>query len=487
MTSPFVHLHVASGWSFRHGASHPEGLVARAAELGMDTLALTDRDGVHGAVKFVKAGLVHGVRPILGVDLAVLSGAPPPAQRPPAQRKRTPIRGGATVDPRHPRVVVLARAGRRTSTHVGAGWAAVNRLVTATHLSGERGVPVASLDLIAEHAAGGDLLVLLGPASELGRALAARRPDLARTILDTWRDRIGSDRVVIEVVSHHGSPDGRPLEQASAPSDVLACRMLGFAREHGAPAVLTNAVRYATSSGAATADVLDATRRLVALEARHVDRRTAEAHLKSPAAMQAVAERFTRDRDDLRRLFESTRTVAESCVLDPAEDIGLGRVHLPELDVVDSSGAPSSVVLRARCEAGLETRYGRRAQSREVRERLESELGVIDHLGYWTYFLTVAEVCDLIRSMGVRVAARGSGAGSLVLHLLGVSGVDPMRHGLLMERFLTVQRQALPDVDIDVESARRTEIYERIFERFGSERCACVSMTDTYRDPPRDP
>ena len=136
MTSPFVHLHVASGYSFRHGASHPEALVARAAELGMDALALTDRDGVHGAVKFAKAGLVHGVRPILGVDLAVLSGgssAGTASVRHSA--RRTPIRGGATVDPRHPRVVVLARAGRRTPTHVGAGWAAVNRLVTATHLS----------------------------------------------------------------------------------------------------------------------------------------------------------------------------------------------------------------------------------------------------------------------------------------------------------------------------------------------------------------
>jgi error-prone DNA polymerase len=116
-----------------------------------------------------------------------------------------------------------------------------------------------------------------------------------------------------------------------------------------------------------------------------------------------------------------------------------------------------------------------------VRERLAAELDVIDTLGYWTYFLTVAEVCDLTRSMGIRVAARGSGAGSLVLHLLGVSGVDPLRHGLLMERFLTTSRQALPDVDVDVESARRTQLYERILDRFGSDRCVCVSMTDTYR------
>ena len=106
---------------------------------------------------------------------------------------------------------------------------------------------------------------------------------------------------------------------------------------------------------------------------------------------------------------------------------------------------------------------------------------MIGALGYETYFLTVAEVTDLTRALGVRVAARGSGAGSLVLHLLGVSGVEPMRHGLLMERFLTPLRQALPDVDVDVESARRGEIYDAVLARFGGERCVCVSMMDTYR------
>ncbi|HTY72890.1 MAG TPA: DNA polymerase III subunit alpha [Actinomycetes bacterium] len=483
----FVHLHVASGWSLRHGAAHPQALVERAAELGMAGLALTDRDGVYGAVKFAKAGLVHGVRPVLGVDLAVQPLAPPERDRrgASAPRRRTPVRGGADVDLRLPRVLVLARAGRRTRSRVGAGWAAVNRLVSAVHAAGERGHPVADLDLVAEHAAGGELLVLLGPGSEVGRALAARRPDRARAVLDAWRDRLGGDRVLLEVVSHHGSPDGSPLEQASAPSDVLAARLLGFAREHGVPAVLTNAVRYATPAGAATADVLDATRRLVPLGTRHVDRRSAEAHLKDAAAMRAVAARIAEDPAAARRLLATTEAVAADCLLDPAADLGLGLVHLPEPDLyradepADTSGTPPAVVLRARCEAALETRY--RGQERAARERLAAELEVIDTLGYWTYFLTVAEVCDLIRSMGVRVAARGSGAGSLVLHLLGVSGVDPLRHGLLMERFLTVRRQALPDVDVDVESARRTEVYERIFERFGDSRCACVSMTDTYR------
>src|SRR5690606_17788208 len=109
------------------------------------------------------------------------------------------------------------------------------------------------------------------------------------------------------------------------------------------------------------------------------------------------------------------------------------------------------------------------------------ELDVIAQLGYATYFLTVAEVTDLIRERGIRVAARGSGAGSLVNYLLGISGVDPIRYNLLMERFCSPLRAELPDIDIDVESARRIEIYEAIIARFGAERVTCVSMMDTYR------
>jgi error-prone DNA polymerase len=116
-----------------------------------------------------------------------------------------------------------------------------------------------------------------------------------------------------------------------------------------------------------------------------------------------------------------------------------------------------------------------------VRRRLDDELAVIEKLGYPTYFLTIADVVGLVKDMGVRCAARGSGAGSLVNYLLGISDVDPLEHRLLMERFLSPLRKALPDVDLDVESARRTEVYEKILDTYGGERCACVSMMDTYR------
>jgi error-prone DNA polymerase len=459
---PFVHLHVASGYSLRHGASHPHVLVERAAEHGMDALALTDRDGTYGAVKFAQACERAGVRPIFGVDLAVepLTSKAPKAQG----RNRSPARGGAFLaSDSLPRIVLLARDAR--------GWAALCRLISATHLAGERGCPVSSLELVAEHAGAvaqdGALAVLLGPASELGRLLTERRPDLARAHLDRWRDVLGADSTVVEVVHHRGPGDaGR------------AARMLGFASDAGASAVLTNVVRYADRSDAPTADVLDAARRLVALDARHVDRANAEAALLSGKEMSDAASevaRYAGLSDDGRGLLARTRHEAERCAVDPRRDLGIGTVHFPELTV---DGEPQAL-LRQRVEAG----FGRRGMARDPKTlaRLEDELEVIRGLGYPSYFLTVADVVDLIKGMGVRAAARGSGAGSLVTYLLGISDVDPIRYGLLMERFLSPLRHQLPDIDIDVESARRMEVYEQVLQKYGGERCTCVSMMDTYR------
>src|SRR4051812_21012080 len=459
MSDPFVHLHVASGYSLRHGASSPAALVDRAADHGMDTLALTDRDGVYGAVKFVTACMQRGIRPILGTDLAVGIGE----MAAPSSRRKTPARGGAFVDARLPRVTVLARDK--------AGWASVCRLVSATHLAGERGEPVTTLELVTAHARG--LVVLLGPDSDVGRAAAARRPDLARAHLDRWRRALvegGAQPhdVVVEVVCHRGPGDA-----------ARAARLLAFARDLDVPAVLTNAARGADRGDGPTLDVLDSARRLVALDPRHVDRINAEAYLKSGKEIRDVADEVAaaagldqRVADDL---LAATRRLAERCVLDPRRDLGIGEVHFPEF-LVD--GDPD-VALRQRCEAGL----GRRgmAATDVVRRRLDDELAVIRQLGYPTYFLTIADVVQLVKDMGVRCAARGSGAGSMVNYLLGISDVDPLEHRLLMERFLSPLRHALPDVDLDVESARRTDVYEKILDRYGAERCACVSMMDTYR------
>lgn len=493
MSTEFAHLHVASGFSMRYGTATPQALVERAAQHRQPILALTDRDGLYGAVRFVQAATAAGIAPVLGVDLAVGPdvvgpGAMGQGAMGPAVAGRTPVRGGAERDARHPRVTVLAR-GRASGVPAGVGWAALCRLVTQTHLRGERGVPVSSAAVVAAAcggAAGGGggggepspLVVLLGPDSDVGRALLAKHTDRARELLVAWRRRLPPDAVVVEVVCH-GGPEGTPASRSHAR------RLLGLADEQGVPAVLTAAVRHVDPGESAVVDVLDAARRLVALDTRHLDRVTDAAHLATTDTMHAIAREVTGG--DLGRaddLVGRTLALGLGCAQSARHDLGIGSVHLPEPDRVGvEPGMSAQVVLEQRCRAAVPGRYPG-ASERDlmaVESRLTDELKVIAELGYPTYFLTVAEVVDLIHDMGVRVAARGSGAGSLVNYLLGISGVDPIRYGLLMERFCSPLRAELPDIDIDVESARRTEVYERILDRFGGERVTCVSMMDTYK------
>ncbi|MDT0445695.1 DNA polymerase III subunit alpha [Streptomyces johnsoniae] len=458
----FAHLHVASGFSARYGASHPERLAERAAERGMDAVALTDRDTLAGAVRFTKACARAGVRPVYGVELAVSPQRPAEAAR---RRPRTPVRGGAFADESAPRVIFLARDG-------AAGWAQLCRLVTAAHAGAHAGAAGGAVGgerpvLPWSEAYGDGLTVLLGPASEPGRALAAGRPDLAARLLAPWRERFGG---------------ALRIEADAAGPAAAAGRALGLAAEQGVRPVLTNAVRYADPGQGAVADVLDAARRLVPIDPRgSLD--GGERWLKGPEEMAAAAVRAAEaagyGRSAAHRLLALTEETAADCRVDPGRDLGLGGVHFPEPGLVGAAGRTADRALRSRCAAGMVVRRHERDAARW--RRLDEELAIIERLGYASYFLTVAQVVEDLKGLGIRVAARGSGAGALVNHLLGIAHADPVEHGLLMERFLSPRRGALPDIDIDVESARRLEAYRAIFERFGEERVATVAMPETYR------
>ncbi|KFG76319.1 DNA polymerase III subunit alpha [Streptomyces mutabilis] len=460
----FTHLHTVSGFSARYGASHPERLAERALERGMDALALTDRDTLAGTVRFAKACAKAGVRPLFGAELAV--AAPErEAERTETSvrrdRRRAPVRGGAFVDESAPRVTFLARDGAR-------GWAGLCRLVSAAHTAED--TPLLSWS--DNHADG--LTVLLGPDSDVGRALAAGRPDRAARLLAPWREVYG-DALRLEAVWHGRTGTG--------PGSLrLAARTVGFAAEQGIRPVLSNAVRYADPGQGQVADVLDAARRLVPIDAtKELD--SGEAWLKDAGAMRHAAERIVEAagfrRDTAHRLLEQTQATAAECLVDPEDDLGMGAVHFPEPHLVGAGRRTAQRALASRAAAGMVLRgYDRR---RHYWERMHHELDIIAHHGFASYFLTVAQVVDDVRHMGIRVAARGSGAGSLVNHLLGIAHADPVEHGLLMERFLSKERVVLPDIDIDVESARRLEVYRAIIGRFGTERVATVAMPETYR------
>ncbi|MEV7157028.1 DNA polymerase III subunit alpha [Streptomyces misionensis] len=471
----YAHLHAASGFSVRYGAARPEQLVAAAAERGIGAVALTDRDTVAGAVRFVQAADAAGIRPVLGVDLAV-----DPIERPEpgaVLRRGTvaPDRGGAhVVEPRH-RVVLLAQD--RT------GWARLCRIVSAAHArgaergpavgAGSAGWPIASWEDLREH--GGDgVLVLLGPVSEPGRALSASRADIAARLVEPWRQVFG-DGVRMETVSWGLAGTG--------PGSVrLAARTLALADRLRIPAVLTNAVRYAHPGQHRLADVLDAARLLRPIDRRRLDPR--QRWLKDARAMAAVAQEITDCAGGgprrAARLLADTAAAAEACTLD-ATGLGLGVPHFPEPVVVgaDDSDGAADRLLRERAEAGM-VRRGLAGDAAAV-ARLEQELQVITELGYSPYFLAVGQVVADIRERGIRVAARGSGAGSMVCHALAIATANPLDHSLLFERFMSRRRRSLPDIDIDVESARRLECYDLIFERFGRDRVAVTGMPETYR------
>ena len=468
----FTHLRACSAYSLKYGTTQPRDLVARASEYAMPALALTDRDGLAGAIRFAQSCVEYGVAPIIGIDLAVDLGV------------STSNNLNNKTEKKLPRITLLA--------HSDGGWRSLCRLLTSVHTYKNpktgltrSGPPVLTLDFLQRFSEySQNLHVLHGPESPIGAAIAAKRPDLALNLFLQTRELFADQ--AIECVSHLVPGDG-PRSTAHA------ARSLIFARDHRIPALITNAVRMRDREDGPIADILDSDRQLVPLDARHVERKNAEGFFKSSDEMIALANEIARAGGErtARELLATTQEWATRAILSPTRDIGLGGIHLPEPHVVGANSSQEmEAMLRGRSEAGLLWRYNDSARISKARQRLEDELATVATLGYESYFLTVADITDMARDRGIRVAARGSGAGSLICHLLGISGVDPLQHGLLMERFCSPLRRALPDIDIDVEAARRLEIYDLVFARYGdsqwrapgnTSRCATVAMVDTYR------
>jgi error-prone DNA polymerase len=481
----FVHLHCRSYFSLKDGAYSPEDLALRAAELGMPAVAMTDRDGLYGAARFAAACRDLGVKPIFGAWLTLhgegggsvasrrrsasparslsegdarVSPSPRPPSRAAALRARSLRLGSAEEPPLRTPPPHFGEASDRSSTRVlllardGVGYANLCRLITSAHMRGERGEPWLAPREVMERAEG--LVCLLGPESPPGALALGGRPGAAREVARPWREAFGP-WCFVEV---------RNLVEPGSVAQVRA--LLRLADEAGLPAVATNAVRYLRPEDAFLADALECMREIAPVDEHHVSRRNSEGWLKPPSAMRALfAER--------PEVCDASVRIAEGCEF----DLGIGRVHFP--DFPTPPGRTATSLLAERCHTGLRNRGMRMIPA--VRERLDRELDDIRRMGYAAYFLTVSDIVREIKEMGIRCAARGSAAGSLVCYATGISEVDPVHHGLLFERFINPLRDELPDIDLDVESARREEVYERILQRYGRDRCACVTMVDTYR------
>ncbi len=465
----FTHLHVSTAFSAHYGVSWPEELAQAAADDGASALACTDRDGLYGTIKHLKACMASGIDPIVGVDLAVLDDD---------GDRRTEVAG---------RVVVLAKGHNN-----GAGYRALCRLISDAHsrTSGKAGgtVPVAvtraelASRTLDPQTLKPVLVVLIGPDSDVGRAMGGRRYLRPRTLFKQWLDAMPAGTVVAEIVSQLSAP-GSPLSTAHA------VRMLRLAEEHRVPAVLTNAVRYCGADGAPTADVLDSARTLKSLPelaGEPLLQPTGQGWLKTSSHMRRLAQEVISaagyGNADLTQLLAQTEALADACRIDPASDMGWKQPVVPEASIIGINQDPALELVQ-RCNAGIARRFPGITGTAEqtMLTRLEHELRIIRNLNFSSYFLTVAEVSRMIQDMGVRAAARGSGASSLVNYLIDVSQVNPLQHDLIFERFLSQDRATLPDIDIDVESAERHNVYRKIFERFGAERVTLMSMQNGYR------
>ena len=441
----FTHLNVSSAYSFHFGTAKPDELAKAASSLGFDALAITDLNGLYGAVKHIGACLRQNISPIVGVRLSV-------------QHK------GA--------VTILARGHNN-----GTGWAALCKIISSAQKKSKKEVAISQKDLVSLMATDNkaNCTILLGPDSDFGQAtILANATEAAKKLLE-WQELLPyKSALAVEVVSHLTEP-------GTNYSTMQAKRMLQLAKTVGVTPVITNAVRYLEPDDALTGDVLDAARHLEAL-GLFVPQPNAQAWLKPANLMEKLAFEIAESKCLATELLTNTEQLANQLKLDPVSDCGWSKPKTPEKSALGIEGNPFEVLWQ-KAHGGINWRYPNQSEDKllPIRHRLHQELITINKLGFATYFLTVADVAQMIRDMRIRTAARGSGAGSMVNYLLGISSVDPIEHELLFERFLSTERSSLPDIDIDVESSRRHEIYRAIFKRYGGNRVTLLSMQSTYR------
>ncbi|QFG20452.1 error-prone DNA polymerase [Actinomadura sp. WMMB 499] len=435
---PWAELHCHSSFSFLDGASDPAALVAEAARRGVATMAITDHDGMYGAVRFAEAAREAGVATVFGAELGL--GAPGP-------------RAGAP-DPAGRHLLVLARGPE--------GYARLCGTITRAQLAGGRkGRPVYDEEALAG-AHGGAWAVLTGcRKGPVPAALEAGGPDAAERELRRLAEVFGRENVFAELIDH-GMPDDD--ERCDVLADVAA--------RVGVGVVASNNVHHAApGADARLAQALSAVRSRRSLDGMEGWlAASGAAHVRSGREMAARLARFPGVR-------ERTVELAREC----AFDFHVVAPRLPEWPV--PGGHTEASWLRRLATAGARERYGPPEAERVAgaHAQIARELDVIEGLGFPGYFLIVHDIVEFCRNRGILCQGRGSAANSAVCYALGITGVDAVRHGLLFERFLSPGRDGPPDIDLDIEHRRREEVIQYVYGKYGRERTAQVANVISYR------
>jgi DNA polymerase III subunit alpha len=426
----FVHLHVHSEYSLLDGAARLEKLVDRAKALKFPALALTDHGNLFGAVDFYTACSKAGVKPILGSELYVAPGS----------RFERSSQDGGYEGASH--CTVLARTA--------AGYANLMKLVSKAYLEGYYYKPRVDRELLAQHADG--LLVLSGCLnSEVSRMLSAGDAAKAQQTAGWYQEVFGKDYYFMEVQSHG-------LEQQIAVTEGT----VKIARAIGAPLCGTNDSHYLEAEHSRAHEALLCIQTGTTMsDPNRWKFSSNEFYVKSADEMRAVFK-------DLPEAYRNTLAVAERCNV----DLQFGQFHLPNYQVPEGHTLDS--YLEHLAFEGLARRYGG-SPADAVVERLRYELGVVSKMGFSGYFLVVWDFIAHARRQGIAVGpGRGSSAGSLVAYCLGITNVDPIRYGLIFERFLNPERISMPDMDIDFADDRRDEVIRYVVDRYGADRVAHI-------------
>lgn len=447
MSAAFVHLHTHSNFSFHDGACPLPALVARAAELEMPALALTDHQGLSGAIRFYRACRDAGIAPIIGCEVVVtaagMSGEE--ADLPPEARLAIPPSvgfGRAAGTGFHLTLLVRDFEGYRN----------LCRLLSRTHLRGASIPSVVTLPDLERYSRG--LIGLSGCGNgEAALSVAHGRPGRARAALSRLADCFEPGEFFVELV--------HPL---TAFGPRLMGGLVEAADDLGLPVVATNDVHYLRPADHRLHDVLASVGARMPLPGPH-DRPNAELWLKPASEMRRLFS-------GCERACDATLEIAARCA---GFELPLGEFHFPGADL--PSGETAYSVLAKESWRGLERRYT--PMTPEAIRRLQHELTLIDGMGFSEYFLVVKEIVDFAKRSGIRCSGRGSAGDSIVSYALGITDADPIAHDLLFERFLNPERRQMPDIDVDFDSVRRDEVIDFIYRRFGHEHVAMVATVQT--------
>jgi len=430
----FVHLHLHTEYSMLDGANRIPDVMRKAKEFGMPAVAMTDHGNLFGAIEFYQEAQKAGIKPIIGCEMYMALGKL-------SEKQAASARDAAY----HFTLLAQDETGYRNLV----------KLVTIAHLDGMYYKPRIDKEVLAQYSAG-----LIGMSAclkgEINQAILGDQPKKAREALDSFVQILGRENFFLELHDHGIEAQGRCNAQ-----------LPGLAREFNVGLVAANDVHFLERGHHEAHDVMICigTGANVADERRM--RYVPELYFKSPAEMRAL---FAAHPEAL----DNTLRIAERCDL----KLEFGKPKYP--NYTPPEGFTQNEYLRTLCEQGVARRYGSRAESPEIRERMERELAVLEKQGFVNYFLIVWDFITWARDHGIPVGpGRGSAAGSLVAYVIGITDIDPLLYKLLFERFLNPERVSPPDIDVDFCQNRRPEVIEYVRGKYGDRAVAQIATFGT--------